>query len=364
MGANLSMLQLMIELKKIGHSPCLLIPNEGIITEELRMNEIDYITSKYFMSLCDTSSLFSWIKGLIRVIINPLFYIYAYFKTKKHCGSFDVIHSNTSVIHIGEFFSLLSGAKHIKHLREFGSIDYNLKYALGTHLQKKINDWFVDKNIAISDSIYKHYNKLGFKNIITIYNGISPNRIYKSDICEKRDYTNIICMGVISENKNQKQLIDAVISIVEKSQKIYLYLLGEDKNPYAESLKEYVKQKNAKKYIHFCGFKKDVSNEILSADIAVVPSLNEAFGRVTVEYMFNHIPVIVSNQGANIELIKDYITGLIYDLDNTSSLIKCIEILHEDYSLRRKLSDLAYCEASSKYTSEINAQCISKIYNN
>lgn len=363
MGANLSMLQLMIELKKMGHTPLLLIPCEGLLSNELKKNNIEYVTSLFFLSLCDTSSIICWAKGLIRVLINPVFYLFAYAKVRYKFNKIDIIHSNSSVIHIGEFFNLISGIKHVKHLREFGSIDYNLNYALGKWLQKKINNWFVNQNIAISDSINKHYTKIGFKNIITIYNGISDDRIYKKNICEKRDYTNIICIGVINEKKNQKQVVESVISIIENTpQKICLYLLGGDNSIYAESLKRYVIEHNAEKYVIFCGYKKDISTEISNADIAVVPSLNEAFGRVTIEYMLNHIPVIVSNKGANVELVENHISGLVYNIENTSSLEKCILRLCEDYPLRYKLSDAAYNFAKCKYTSLVNAKCISDIY--
>ena len=46
----------------------------------------------------------------------------------------------------------------------------------------------------------------------------------------------------------------------------------------------------------------------------------EGFGRVTVEYMLSGLCPIVSNTGANLEIVDDKISGIVYEKGNIQDL--------------------------------------------
>lgn len=57
--------------------------------------------------------------------------------------------------------------------------------------------------------------------------------------------------------------------------------------------------------IEFLGHRSDVNQLLQDAHIAVMASRCEAFGWVTVEYMMSGLAVIVSNTGANPEIVSE-----------------------------------------------------------
>ena len=77
----------------------------------------------------------------------------------------------------------------------------------------------------------------------------------------------------------------------------------------------------------------NVSQILSSMDVGLMLSKNEAFGRVTVEYMLQNLLVIATNTGANSELIADGVTGYIYQIGNYNELAKkmkkCIDNKNE-----------------------------------
>lgn len=73
---------------------------------------------------------------------------------------------------------------------------------------------------------------------------------------------------------------------------------------------------------------------IRMADVVLICSHWEPFGRVTVEAMLAGKPVIAIS-GATVELIHDGVTGLLYDPGNYSVLANkmryfCMRILEKD----------------------------------
>ena len=66
--------------------------------------------------------------------------------------------------------------------------------------------------------------------------------------------------------------------------------------------------------------------------MAIMCSHNEAFGRVTIEYMLSGLPVIAYNGGATPEIIEDNVSGLLYN--TIPEMVSCIKRLEFDKELR------------------------------
>lgn len=105
-------------------------------------------------------------------------------------------------------------------------------------------------------------------------------------------------------------------------------------------------------------------NELLHcAHIAVTASRCEAFGRVTVEYMMAGLAVIVSNTGANPEIIKDGETGLVYQYGKPEDLRDKIQwyMDHREDGLRT-IALNGQIDACKRFTSDINAVNVYNLY--
>ena len=107
--------------------------------------------------------------------------------------------------------------------------------------------------------------------------------------------------------------------------KVELFVIGNADKKYLSKLKEYINEQKLSDSIHIRGFVSDVAAYRKKADVCLVCSDCEGFGRVTIESMLAGLLVIGSDSGATTELIKHNKTGLLYEKGNIESLASCIE---------------------------------------
>ena len=88
------------------------------------------------------------------------------------------------------------------------------------------------------------------------------------------------------------------------------------------------------------------------ADIILVCSRNEAFGRIILEAMLLRKPVIATNSGGTPELIKDGFNGLLYEVGNYHQLAEKIEYLIEHNHKMEELGEHGYAFAKKEFTKE------------
>ena len=104
---------------------------------------------------------------------------------------------------------------------------------------------------------------------------------------------------------------------------------------------------------------KELRNNI---DIELVCSRNEAFGRVTLEAMLHGIPVVGSNVGGTLELIKNRETGMIYQYGDINDLANKIEVLIKEHELYNLIINNAM-EFANKFTIEKTANGVLEKFN-
>ncbi len=358
-GANRSLLQLILELRERGVKPTVMLPypvnGESEFARELRANDIRYIEAP-IRSVKHPSF---W-----KVIPNYLLAIFNYPKIIRLLKGekFDIIHSNSSIITIGSILAKKLNAKHVWHLREFGDLDYRLRTPFSKRFQKYI--YRGDNHfICISKAIARHYFKwLGKSDYRIIYNGILPGEQRLTDY--HKTINQICIVGYITPEKGQFEVIRAINQLVKGKNyhNFHLNLWGSAQPNYLIKLEDYIEREDLEKYVSFRGHSDRIYEELTKMDIGITPSFNEAFGRVTIEYMMAGLGVIVSDGGANTELVQDNINGLVYNRGNISELTECIYRLCTDEVLYSTLSNNAKELALNKFTSYNNTANIYSLY--
>lgn len=83
-----------------------------------------------------------------------------------------------------------------------------------------------------------------------------------------------------------------------------------------------------------------------SADIFVLTGANETFGNVVLEAMASGLPVVVPNTGGQLDHVRHGVNGLIYDAEDTDTLVAQVTLLVNDPSVARRLgaTGRAYAE--------------------
>ena len=296
--------------------------------------------------------------------IRYLRYCHRFFK-RFQSYHFDIVHSNSSVIDCGAWLSKKLKCKHIWHLREFGDNDYGL-FPVGGKLYEKYIYRKADAFIAISKAVENHFsNKICHSKIHLIYNGIKP--VNKNLWSYHHNFNvNFICAGVISESKNQKEIVMAVDELVNRRHinDFHITIVGLQDVNYVKLLYEYIDNFKIEKYITILPETDGIQQLASKMDVGIVPSHAEAFGRVTIEYMLQNLLVIANDQGANLELVEDGVTGLIYPLGNITCLADKMQLVISNRQLLNSIAQAGRENAYAHFLSKENTRKVYELYKN
>lgn len=360
LGANHSMLQLMIELKQKGVETTVLLPNgignyKSPLVVNLEKEGIPYIYSPIRIVKHPST---------LKVLLNYFYECISNRKTlrimSKH-RDFDLIHSNSSVIRTGKFLSEKFHVPHVWHLREFGDLDYNFKTPFGKWFQRIIyggNNNF----IAISQKILSHFkSKVGKQPINVIYNGIKPT---KYDLRKSNSVPHFCIVGLLHPNKRQMDIIKAadILANNRNIHNFHITIVGGGDQNYINKIKSFLREKGLNSLFTLTGQINDVGVLLGTMDVGVMSSSNEAFGRVTVEYMMSGLAVIASDGGANEEIVEDNKTGIIYRTGDYNALADKMQLLIDNPDMIRSFAVKGQRRALEKFSSSTNTENVFNLY--
>lgn len=361
-GANRSMMQLMIELRDYHRvTPIVLLPkgkkriHDNGLDAECRKNGIKYIET----IIPWTRHRKVWLHRA-KYIACVVFYPSLIKQLKKL--NIDIVHSNGSVFELGGWISRSLRIPHVWHLREFGTEDETLMPVLGkSYYQNSFKRG--DAFIAISDAIKQTFVEFIPKDKIhRIYNGISPKK-YNKQAAHTNDVCQFAMVGMLTPHKNQLESIKAAAILKERGIKnFHITFMGSSTPIYLNELSSFIDANGLADYISILGLRNDVPDVLSKMDVGLMLSKSEAFGRVTIEYMFQNLAVIASNSGANPELIEDGITGLLYEFGNTPELSYKMQQIIEDRRLLKQIASNGNRYAVETFPSEKNSSAIYSLY--
>lgn len=214
-----------------------------------------------------------------------------------------------------------------------------------------------DAFIAISEQTAKKLRKFIKQKIDVIYCGVDPlefKRGYK-----KRNKKTVICIGRLTEYKNQKVLIDAFSKLPEEIN-AELILVGN--GPKKKELEKQVR----KLKVNSVSFYQDLPRRELvkllkSSHVFVLPSLVEGFGIATIEGCAAGLPYVISNIEIHKEVTKNGQGGFLVDPDNSELFTKCLADLLTDKQLYSQKSQAAL-KLSQDYNWTKIAQQTEEVY--
>jgi glycosyltransferase involved in cell wall biosynthesis len=195
------------------------------------------------------------------------------------------------------------------------------------------------------------------------FDRFAPNTAFRQQAREllKAEEDDIVIgfAGRLCSIKGPDLLIKAMAMLLEKSPKYLLVLIGH--GPERQNLQTLADSLGISERIRFLGFCNNV-NEIINAfDIAVVPSREEPFGIVVLEFMRTRVPLVSSGVHGMAELVENEATALVTAENTPDEISRCIDRLANDPDLRKSLTDKAYdfCE---RFSVSNNVKAIQQIY--
>ena len=358
-GANRSLLTLMCLLRdRHGVRPIVLLPNDGAMCGELQKAEIPYTVAHYYWWVNYNHGGFQWLLNKLKQLRNRC-------RIKDVCHLFnretiDLIYSNSICVNFGYLMASSMRTPHIWQFRE-SLKSFSMAFSLSLSRSKRILRNATNKKfILISDYMADLYKSLiPNERIVKIYNGVNrPIGVYRIFENSLRGRLQIACVGILSEQKNQLELLKAQALLHKEGLDVETWLIGASKYEYSTLIQEFIRENCIQELVHIIGHTDDVFGFLQKMNLGVVAARDEAFGRVTIEYMLMHMPVIVSNSGANAELVEPGMTGEVYELGDIAALATAIRHYAENSWLLEQQGARAEQKAMNEFSAELNADAI------
>ena len=102
----------------------------------------------------------------------------------------------------------------------------------------------------------------------------------------------------------------------------------------------------------FTGRRSDVPAVLSAADVAVMPSLNEALSNALLESMAAAAPVVATRVGGTPEALQDGETGLLVEAGDIGAITAAVARLLDDRPLARRLG----CAARTRITEQFSVE--------
>lgn len=323
-GASLSLLNVMEEMVHRGNEVYFVTTGGSIIPQMLE-RQIKCITLLSYTMRQDEDE--TGIKGIIKYrlkdIVNHRAIKEGVKKLKPY--NFDVIHINGIDNHVGAAIATRLNIPYFWHIRQF------LQEDLGKKLvgEKVVLSYLARANgvIGISKAVKSKFEKILKRPVRVIYNGIPLKNYDLGDVKRfEPDKVRMLLAGRITENKGQMEAVQAVAELKRRGiDNAELTLVGNAEADYLAAMKSAIHSEKLESCVRILDYCDDLNELRRNSDIGLVCSKNEAFGRVTVEYMCAEMLVIGANTGGTVELIADGVTGLLYQQGNAESLADKIE---------------------------------------
>lgn len=352
-GAEKSLVSLQKYIKENkGIDTLTIIPKHGPIVELLEAGNVPYIIHR-FEGNVNYNRGTKYLRGIAKCSINIVQAYVLARKLKKMDMNICGIHSNTITSEFGQYLADFLNVPHIWHVREFGKLDFGFDFELGFQYIKKCTKR-AEKVVCNSKAVMDYYsNYLCKENLTYIYNGVTMQP--KGDNNWDADQFRMILIGRLSSEKGQNFAIEACHELLNSGYDNFcldLYGEGADREKYEQLVHQY----NLDNHVRFMGYCSNIP--INTYHLGLMCSHHEAFGRVTVEYMINGLPVIGVNSGGTAEILENDSTGYLIQTGDVRALVDRMKDLYlnrqtcKDMGTRGKQRALSLF-AESRYCEEV-----------
>ena len=345
-GASVHLLDLAKGMINQGHRVHILVGGEGAFTEELKKNNINFISLEY-------------LKREISIKDDLL----GFWEIKKHLKQLkpDIVHCHSSKA------GLLGrlAAKSLNLPVVFTAHGWAFTDGVSPRKQKiyatleRFMTKFSDHIITVSEYDRQH----GFKHNVgtpelvqTIHNGVPDIKTSTSE--KSSSIVRLIMVARFDDQKDQITLIQALGLLKDKNWVMEFIGSG----PTLERCKQEANKLGLKNKIKFLGQQRNVKDFLNNSDIFVLSTNYEGFPLTILEAMRAKLPVIATNVGGNNESIMGEKTGFLTKKNDVQDLSRALSTLIDDRNLAVEMGERGYERFMTEFTHDLMLKKILKIY--
>ncbi len=298
-GAERFILDLIKNLDKDIFDPCLLLfKDKGLFYQEALDNNISIKT----------------LKKKFKIDFVNFYNIYKYIKNIKP----DIVHTQLGGDVYGKLAAKIAGVSKIVSTEQ----NVYLNDGIIIRFLKKNTARFSSKLIAISSAVKKdlllNYN-LKKDKVETIFNGVDfKNFLFQDKKANNSGKIVFGSIGRLSEQKNYSLLLKALSHF--KGFDFKLMIVGEGE--LRSDLEREIVNLGLSDKVELLGERRDIASFLSKIDFFVLSSKWEGLGIVLLEAALFKLPVLASNTGGIVDIIKDGERGILFENNNLDSLVE------------------------------------------
>jgi glycosyltransferase involved in cell wall biosynthesis len=356
-GAEKALLELLVALKERGVECFCVLPRRGPMSESLEAMDVTSAIVPYGWWAGRDRSLLQRARRALRTLVH-LPAVVSLIREWK-C---DLVYTNTIAICAGALAARLAGRGHVWHIHEFGREDHQLNFDLGERLSLRAIDRLSSACIVNSHAVAAKYGRsIGQAKLHVVDYAVDVAAVGRAAADRENGALRCVIVGTLTPSKRQEDAILAIRDLAAAGVPAELQIVGDGKREYAEHLRRLVADHGLGSRVRFLGHLEDPMPVVAAADVLLMCSLNEAFGRVTVEAMKAGKAVVGTRSGGTPELIREGETGLLYAPGNSSELADRIRHLHANPGLARSMGQRGKLLAARRFTRELYGGAILNI---
>jgi glycosyltransferase involved in cell wall biosynthesis len=160
-------------------------------------------------------------------------------------------------------------------------------------------------------------------------------------------------IGRLQPGKGHLEFLDMAAAIRAGNPRVRFVIIGEPtrgEEHRAEPIFARLRSLGLESEVIMPGFRRDIPAVLSAMDIFAFPSRAEAFGLVLIEAMATGRAVVSTRCDGVLDIIDDEQNGLLFDPQHPEELIRQVERLAEDKTLRTRLAANALATVQNKFT--------------
>lgn len=365
-GADKVLLELLKGLDKTKFEPHVILPNNGILVERLKENNIKVNILEYPILRRKYFNL----RGIINYFKDYLHYSKALITYCKK-EQIDIIHNNTTAVLEGMYLKRKLQKPLIWHVHEI-----IVKPKFISDLINFFMGIYANKIITVSNAVKNHVATSRFvkdDKVITIYNGVDNEEFFikQSDSIRVKfgfhTQDKIVGMiGRVNSWKGQSDFLDAMIPLLRQDISLKVILAGsafEGEEWRVKELEKRISELDCRSQIVRVDYYKDTIDLYNIFDIFVLPSTNpDPLPTVVLEAMACAKPIVGYRHGGICEMVIDGENGLLVTPRNTQELSKAIKTLLDNSQKCNKFSQESLKRQKSLFSKQKYVDIFEKVY--
>ena len=248
-----------------------------------------------------------------------------------------------------------------------------------TALQKRVQRYacqFADRILVNADAVKDWLiNEEGYDptNIVVIRNGVEMSRFDGAPAGDRvrrefglpEDSRLVIVVSRLARLKGIEYFLHAAAALKARYADVRFLIVGETSPPdpaYLRDLEQLAETVGVADRVTFTGRRSDVPAILSAADVAVMPSLNEALSNVLLESMAAAAAVVATRVGGTPEALSDGETGLLVPPGDIGAIVDAVSRLLDSRELACRLSCAARKRITDRFSVDRMVHATEELY--